>query len=46
MASDGDLLLAAFEAGRTTVFKALGELADGSGLRSISKPDAQRLASR
>lgn len=42
MASDGDLLLAAFEAGRTAVFKALGELADGSQPRSISKPNALR----
>jgi predicted patatin/cPLA2 family phospholipase len=32
MTSDGDLLLAAFEAGRAAVFKVLGELADGSRL--------------
>ena len=42
MASDGDLLLAAFEAGRAAVFKVFGELADGSQLRSISKPNARR----
>ena len=42
MASDGDLLLAAFEAGRTAVFKMFGELADSSQLQSISKPKAQR----
>lgn len=40
MASDGDLLLAAFEAGRAAVFKVFGELADGSQLRSISQPNA------
>ena len=41
MASDGDLLLAAFEAGRAAVFKVFGELADGSQLQSISKPNIQ-----
>ena len=41
MASDGDLLLAAFEAGRAAVFQVLGELADGSQLQSISKPNAR-----
>lgn len=35
MASDGDLLLAAFEAGRAAVFKALSELAEP---RSKSEP--------
>ena len=40
MASDGDLLLAAFEAGRAAVFKVLGELTDSSQLQSISKRDA------
>ena len=46
MASDGDLLLAAFEAGRAAVFKVFGDLADGSQLQSISKPNAQRSAPR
>jgi hypothetical protein len=41
MASDGDLLRAAFEAGRAAVFKVFGELTDGSQLRSMSKPNAQ-----
>lgn len=42
MASDGDLLLAAFEAGRAAVYKVFGELADNSQLQSISKSKAQR----
>ena len=42
MASDGDLLLAAFEAGRAAVFNVFGEMAGGSQLQSISKPNAQR----
>ena len=37
MASDGDLLLAAFEAGRAAVFKVFADLADGPQLQSISK---------
>jgi predicted patatin/cPLA2 family phospholipase len=41
MASDGDLLLAAFEAGRAAVFKVLGQQTDSSQLQSISKTDAQ-----
>jgi predicted patatin/cPLA2 family phospholipase len=41
MASDGDLLRTAFEAGRAAIFKVFGDLADGSQLRSISKPNAQ-----
>lgn len=41
MASDGDLLLAAFEAGRAAVFKVFGELADDSQLQSISNPNGQ-----
>ena len=36
MASDGDLLLAAFEAGRAAVFTVFGELADGSQFEGIS----------
>jgi hypothetical protein len=41
MASDGELLQAAFEAGRAAVFEVFGELADGPRLRSVSKLDAQ-----
>jgi hypothetical protein len=41
IASDGDLLRAAFEAGRAAVFTVFGDLTDGSQLRSMSKPTAQ-----
>jgi predicted patatin/cPLA2 family phospholipase len=41
MASDGDLLRAAFEAGRAAVFKVFGELADGAQPQRISQPNAQ-----
>jgi predicted patatin/cPLA2 family phospholipase len=44
MASDRDLLLAAFEAGRAAVFKVFGELADGSRLPGTGKPAAQPAA--
>jgi hypothetical protein len=45
MASDGDLLLAAFEAGRAAVFKVFGELpmAPSSGASASRTPsDEQR----
>jgi predicted patatin/cPLA2 family phospholipase len=41
MASDGDLLGVAFEAGRAAVFTEFGDLTDGSQPRSMSTPAAQ-----
>ena len=40
MASDGDLLQAAFDAGRAAVSEVFGELTDGSMLRNVSKLNA------